>query len=115
MFTLSKSLSNIFVNCKLIKKGACIAVCKANLGSFNINDAYKVVVCTAHFDLIYDFPKIKAKLTSRSSSTSNFYEFKRTPVSYFEIALFMSMKILLGIFKSIFAAKTGMDISKVFI
>ena len=61
MFILCKSLSNIFVNCKLIKTGACIAVSKTNFGSLNINDGYKVVVCTAHFHLIYEFPKIKAQ------------------------------------------------------
>ena len=49
----------LFVNCKLIKTSACIAVSKTNLGSSNINDGYKVVVCTAHFHLIHDFPRIK--------------------------------------------------------
>ena len=61
MFTFFKSLSNIFVNCKLIKKGARIAICKTDLGFFNIYHADHVLVCTAHFHLIHDFPKIKAR------------------------------------------------------
>ena len=94
MLTLCKSLSNIFVSCKLTKTGARIAVSKTNLGSFNIYDSYKVVVYTAHFHLIHDFPKLKA----RTSSTFELHKFKRTPVFYFGIALFMSMKFFLGIF-----------------
>ena len=61
MLTLCKSLSNKFINRKLIKKGAYIAVSKTNLESFNIYEDYKIIVCTAHFHLIHDFPKIKAQ------------------------------------------------------
>ena len=49
MITLWKFLTNIFVHCKLIKKGAYIAASITNLGSFNIYESYKIKVCTVHF------------------------------------------------------------------
>ena len=61
------------------------------------------------------FQKSKSELSCRSSDSSELLEFKRTPVSYFDNALFMSMKILLGIFLSISAVKTDMNKSVGFI
>lgn len=61
MLTLYKSLLDIFVKCKLVKKGAYIVVSKTNLGYVNIHEGYKILLSTAHFHLINDFIKIKAR------------------------------------------------------
>ena len=69
----------------------------------------KFAQCTSY--LIYDFPKITAWISNRSSSTSELHEFKRDPVSYFDNALFMSIKFGLGVCQSIIAAKSNINIS----
>ena len=55
------------------------------------------------------FQKSKSEPSCRSSYSSELHEFKRTPVSYFDNALLMSKKFLLGIFLSIIAVKTDMN------
>lgn len=57
--------------------------------------------CTSY--LIYDFPKITAWISNRSSSTSELHEFKRDPVSYFDNASIFC--------QSIIAAKSNINIS----